>query len=114
MRLDDRIVGRLDLVAGEIETPDGTVPLASGARPFRSRPPIGAVGLGATLLRTSERYSRREPRPAPPSRMSRPLYARLGYFDLSLQRHVLIRRTGPLLEPRLGTGALGRTASRGG
>ena len=46
--------------------------------------------------------------------MARPVYERLGYFDLSLPRHVLIRRTGSLVEPRLGTGALGRTAAAAG
>jgi hypothetical protein len=42
------------------------------------------------------------------------VYTRLGYFDLPLQRNVLIRRTRPLLGPRLGTGAAARVATRAG
>jgi hypothetical protein len=34
--------------------------------------------------------------------MSLPVYARLGYLELSLRRHILVRRTGPLVERWLG------------
>ena len=110
--LDDRLVGRLDLLAGEIESPEGPAPCFWGSA-LHVSPDYRGRRLGASLLRASER-----PRDATAacaaSRMSRPLYSRLGYFDLSLRRHVLLRRTGPLLEPRLGTGALGRTATAAG
>ena len=112
LRLNDRIVGRLDLVAGEIEVPGGTVPCFWGSA-LRVSEAFRGRGLGATLLRTAEGL-REGAAACAPSRMSSPVYERLGYFDLPLRRQVLIRRTGPLIEPRLGTGALGRTASRGG
>ena len=112
VRLDDRLVGRLDLLAGEIETPDGPATCFWGSALQVSAAYRGRQ-LGATLIRNSERY-RDATAACAASRMSRPLYSRLGYLDLSLQRHVLLRRTGPLLEPRLGTGALGRTATAAG
>jgi GNAT superfamily N-acetyltransferase len=112
LKLDDCIAGRLDLVAGQIEAPGGTVPCFWGSalqvsESFRGR------GLGATLLRAAEGF-REAAAACAPSRMSRPVYERLGYFDLPLGRHILIRRTGPLVEPRLGTGALGHTAAAAG
>ena len=110
--LDDRLVGRLDLLAGEIETPEGPAPCFWGSA-LHVSPDYRGRRLGASLLRASER-PREATAACAASRMSRPLYSRLGYFDLSLRRHVLLRRTGPLLEPRLGTGALGRTATAAG
>ena len=112
LRLNDRIVGRLDLVAGEIEVPGGTVPCFWGSA-LRVSEAFRGRGLGATLLRTAEGL-REGAAACAPSRMSSPVYERLGYFDLPLRRQVLIRRTGPLIEPRLGTGALGRTAAAAG
>jgi GNAT superfamily N-acetyltransferase len=111
-RLDDRLVGRLDLLAGEIETPEGPAACFWGSA-LQVSPAYRGRQLGATLLRASEQF-REATAACAASRMSRPLYSRLGYLDLALRRHVLLRRTGPLLEPRLGNGALGRSATAAG
>jgi hypothetical protein len=46
--------------------------------------------------------------------MSLPLYRRLGYLDLALQRHVLIRDVTPLVRRRLGTGRAAAAAAATG
>ena len=112
LKLDDRIVGRLDLVAGEVDTPEGRVTCFWGSA-LQVSESVRGRGLGATLLRAAEGV-REAAGACAPSRMARPVYERLGYFDLPLRRHVLIRRTGSLVEPRLGTGSLGRTAAAAG
>ena len=109
IELAGRLVGRLDLIAGEIETPEGAARVFWGsalqvAVEYRGR------RLGASLVRASEDFGEATGACAS-SRMSTPLYARLGYFDLPLRRHVLLRRTASLLEPRLGSGVVGRSAT---
>jgi GNAT superfamily N-acetyltransferase len=93
-----QVAGRLDLVAGDLETPEGRIGCFWGSA-LHVDPAFRGKGLAAALLRESESF-----RPAAaacaPSRMSLPLYRRLGYLDLSLRRHVLIRNVKPLAHRR--------------
>ena len=112
LRIEDRFVGRIDLVAGEVETPAGSVPCFWGSA-LQVSPAHRGRRLGATLIRASEGF-REITGACGTSRMARPVYERLGYFDLPLRRSVLIRRTRSLVEPRLGTGPPARAATRAG
>ena len=93
--VDSRIGGRLDLVAGEIETPDGPVPLFWGSS-FYVSPHLRGRGIGSALLRAAEEW-RPSAGAAGPSRLSKPLYLRRGYYDVPLRRHVLVRRSRSLV-----------------
>jgi GNAT superfamily N-acetyltransferase len=104
-----RIAGRIDLVAGELETPSGRVGCFWGSA-LRVSPDFRGRGLAEALLRESERF-----RPVAgvcaPSRMSLPLYRRLGYVDLPLRRYVLVRSFRPLAQRWLGRGGRAATAA---
>jgi GNAT superfamily N-acetyltransferase len=110
--LDGRLAGGIDLLAGEAETPDGPVPLFWGSA-LRVAPEFRGRGLAEHLLRTAGSLRSGHGASAA-SRMSEPLYSRLGYVDLPLQRHVLVRRTGPVARRWLGTGKLAGAASAAG
>jgi GNAT superfamily N-acetyltransferase len=104
---DDRVVGRYDLLAGEIESPAGAVRTFWGSALEVSAAARGR-GIGSTLLRTAESLSEGAAA-CGPSRLSYPLYVRLGYLDLPLRRHVLLRRPWRLLRGlRSGRAAVGR------
>jgi GNAT superfamily N-acetyltransferase len=106
--LDGQVVGRLDLLAGEISTPSGPVPVFWGSA-FYVSPEARGRGIGGELLRTAEEL-REGAGACAPSRLSHPIYARRGYFDLPLRRHVLVRRTTPLAEGWLGKGRIAGAA----
>jgi GNAT superfamily N-acetyltransferase len=97
-----RVAGRIDLVAGELETPEGRIGCFWGSA-LHVAPAFRGKGLAAELLRGAETY-RAAAGACAPSRMALPLYRRLGYRDLPLQRHVLIRDVTPLVRQRLGAG----------
>jgi GNAT superfamily N-acetyltransferase len=107
-----RIAGRIDLVAGELETPEGRIGCFWGSA-LHVAPAFRGKGIAAELLREAEAF-----RPAAgacaPSRMSLPLYRRLGYLDLALRRHVLIRNVTPLVRPRLGRGRAAAAVAEAG
>jgi GNAT superfamily N-acetyltransferase len=100
--VDGQVAGRIDLVAGELDTPEGRIGCFWGSA-LGVAPAFRGQGLAAALLRESESF-----RPAAtacaPSRMSLPLYRRLGYVDLPLRRHVLVRNVTPLVRKQLGEG----------
>lgn len=104
-----RVIGRLDLVAAEIDGPAGPVPCFFGSALEVSNAARGR-GVGTALLHEQESL-----RPASaacgPSRLSFPLYSKLGYTAIALPRYVLVRRTGPLLERWLGHGIGQRAAA---
>ncbi|HJQ74851.1 MAG TPA: GNAT family N-acetyltransferase [Gaiellaceae bacterium] len=107
--LEGRVVGQLDLVAGEISTPHGVVPSFWGSA-FHVSADARGQGIGGQLLRAAEEL-REGAGACAPSRLSYPLYLRRGYLDIPLRRHLLVRRTGPLAERWLGKGRLARAAS---
>src|SRR5262252_1316242 len=88
------VAGRLDLLAGLIDTPAGEVRCRWGSQLFVSQESRG-LGLGRELLRASEAGGAATGVCAP-SRASYPLYVGLGYADIPLRRFVLVRRTGTL------------------
>jgi GNAT superfamily N-acetyltransferase len=103
VQVDGRVAGRTDMIAGEIETPAGAAPcfwlgavLVSGH--FRRR------GLGETLIRAAE-ACREGTAGCGLSRAVRPLYAKLGFVEFAMPRHVLVARSKPLFETRLGRAA---------
>jgi len=106
-----RQVGGIDLVAGELETPNGSQRVFWGSALWVG-PESRGRGLGGTLLRHAESFGGVAAACAP-SRMSLPLYRQLGYVDLDLRRHVLVKRVAPLVVPRLGARAGGAVASVG-
>ncbi len=107
--VDGQVAGRIDLVAGELETPEGRVGCFWGSA-LRVSPAFRGQGLAAALLRESER-ARPVTGVSAPSRMSLPLYRRLGYVDLALRRFVLIRNATPLARRWLGAGRLADAAA---
>jgi predicted N-acetyltransferase YhbS len=109
--VDSRQVGGIDLIAGELETPNGSQRVFWGSALWVG-PESRGKGLGRTLLRHAESFGEVAAACAP-SRMSLPLYRQFGYVDLELRRHVLVKRLRPLVEPRLGATAGGAIASVG-
>ena len=107
--LDGRIVGRLDLLAGSIETPEGAIPCFWGSSLFVT-PAARGHGMGSTLIRASHEL-REVAAVCAPSRLSYPLYMSLGYLDVPMPRYVLVRRTGPLVQHWLGKGPAARLAA---
>jgi len=107
--VDERVVGQLDLVAGEITTPGGVVPCFWGSA-LHVSPEARGRGVGSALLQAAEEQ-REGAAACAPSRLSYPIYLRRGYFDLPLRRHILLRRTRPLADRWLGNQRLARAAS---
>jgi GNAT superfamily N-acetyltransferase len=107
--VDGQVAGRIDLVAGELETPGGRIGCCWGSA-LRVSPAFRGRGLAQALLRESEAV-----RPvagvSAPSRMSLPLYRRLGYVDLALRRFVLVRNATPLARRWLGSGRVAGAAA---
>lgn len=106
-----RQAGGIDLVAGELETPDGPQRVFWGSALWVA-PEFRGRGLAGALLREAESFGDVAAACAP-SRMSLPLYRKLGYVDLELRRHVRVRRIAPLVVPRLGARAGGAVAAAG-
>ncbi len=102
--------GGLDLVAGELETPDGPQRVFWGSALWVA-PESRGRGLAGALLREAESFGEAAAAACAPSRMSLPLYRKFGYVDLELRRHVLVRRVAPLAVPRLGPRAGGALAA---
>jgi GNAT superfamily N-acetyltransferase len=110
-RLGSQEVGGIDLLAGELETPDGPQRVFWGSA-LRVAPELRGRGLASALLREAESFGEVAAACAP-SRMSLPLYRKLGYVDFELRRHVRVRRIAPLVVPRLGARAGGAVAAAG-
>jgi GNAT superfamily N-acetyltransferase len=107
-----RVAGRLDLVAGELETPGGPIGCFWGSA-LHVAPAFRGKGLAAELLREAETF-RAVAAACAPSRMSLPLYRRLGYLDLPLRRHILVRNVTPLVQQRLGAGRVAAAVAGAG
>ena len=108
--LGDRVIGRMDLLAGTIEVPGGTVRCFWGSGLYVA-PEYRRTLMGVTLIVTMQRL-REAAGACGVARAAYPVYRNLRYFDIAMPRYVVIRRTSPLLRRYLGVGLAAKIASR--
>ena len=107
--LADRAIGRMDLVAGRIETMEGPVRCFWGSAfyvPEEFRSTLIGVKLVLTMERLVEAVGA-----SGPSQLAYPLYKNLRYLDFPLRRYVLVRRSRSITERYLGSGPHARAAA---
>ncbi len=105
---DERVIGRLDLVAGRLETRTGRCTVLWGSAlyvPEEHRETLMGVklvlkqqGLNPTVASCGI------------SRQAYPVFAGLKWIDLPMPRWVLVCRSRPVVERYMGTGPTGRVA----
>jgi GNAT superfamily N-acetyltransferase len=99
---DNRVIGQVDLIRGELMACGQPVPLYYASRLFVAES-YRDTGIGLRLFR--EMYKL-----APTvavcgvSQMAYPLYCRLGWVDFDLPRYILLRRSRPVIERFVGKG----------
>ena len=108
-----RVVGRMDLVAGELVVHRGhresQVPILWGSNlfvpPAERKSLVGAMLLmkAASLFPTVGAHG--------PSQLALPLYEKLAFAKISLDRHILLRRSRSIARRYFGDGLAGKTAS---
>lgn len=108
-----RVVGRMDLVAGELVVHrahrQSRVPILWGSNlfvpPAERKSLVGAMLLmkAATLFPTVGAHG--------PSQLALPLYEKLAFAKIPLDRHILLRRSRSIARRYLGDGMTGRAAS---
>jgi GNAT superfamily N-acetyltransferase len=107
--LGNRVIGRMDLVAGRIETPEGPVRCFWGSAfyvPEEFRSTLIGVKLVLTMERLVEAVGA-----GGPSQLAYPLYKSLRYLDFPLRRYVLVRRSRSIAARYLGSGPHARAAA---
>jgi GNAT superfamily N-acetyltransferase len=106
---EGRVVGQYTLFAGTFETPEASLPCYWGSGLFVSESARG-LGVATALLEASEALPR-VMTSCGVSRQAMPLFVKRGYLDVAMPRHVLVRRTQPVLEHWLGRTAVARAAA---
>ena len=108
-----RVVGRMDLVAGDLVVHRGHreshVPILWGSNLFvptaERKSLVGAMLLmkAASLFPTVGAHG--------PSQLALPLYEKLAFAKIPLDRHILLRRSRPIVRRYIGDGVIGKAAS---
>jgi hypothetical protein len=107
--LGGRVIGRLDLLAGRIETPQGAAPCFWGSAFFVPEE-FRSTLMGVKLLLTMERLVEAVGASGP-SQLAYPLYKSLRYLDFPRRRYVLVRRSRPIVNRYLGSGLYATAAA---
>ena len=107
-----RVIGRMDLIAGELILRDGdedrTVPLLWGSNLFvpaeerKSMMGVMLVMKASAAFHTVGAHG--------PSQMALPLYEKLRFAKVPLDRFILLRRSASVISRYVGTGPLGGAA----
>ena len=106
--LDERVIGRLDLVGGELNVQGADVRCCWGSGlyvPEEFRKTLMGVKLILTMQRMHDTVGA-----SGVSRVAYPLYRNLRWLDFELPRHVLVRHSRSVAERYLGAGLAGASA----
>ena len=105
----DTIAGKVDLIAGEIDVAGQPTPTLWGSALFVA-PEYRGSGAGVMLIRKMQGMH-----PTMSicgvSQAIHPIYQKLGWNDLEMPRHVLLRRSRAVVEKYLGENALAKLAA---
>ena len=106
-----RVIGRIDLIAGRIVAGEVDTPVLWGSEYFVPKEDRDTM-MGVMLLMKTQQVFHTVGAHGP-SQMAYPLYSRLKWADVPLQRFILLRRARSIVRHYVGRGALGLLARLG-
>lgn len=106
-----RVIGRMDLIAGRLIAGATDVPLLWGSGYFVPEEDRATM-MGVMLLMKTQQAHHTVGAHGP-SQMAYPLYAKLKWIDVPLQRYILLRSARSIVRRYVGGGPLGAAARAG-
>jgi hypothetical protein len=106
---DNRVIGRLDLIAGEVVADGNTVPMLWTSSLFV--PPEERSSLMGVMLVLKMQQLSPVVGACSISRQALPIFERLKWLDLPMRRYLLLRRSRAVIEHYAGPGIGGKTLS---
>jgi hypothetical protein len=106
-----RVIGRMDLIAGRLMAGAVEAPLLWGSEYFVPEEDRATM-MGVMLLMKTQQAHHTVGAHGP-SQMAYPLYAKLKWIDVPLQRYILLRNSRSIVRRYIGEGPLGSLARLG-
>lgn len=104
----NRVIGRMDLIAGRLMAGASEAPVLWGSEYFVPEEDRGTMMGVMLLMKTQQVYHAVGAHG--PSQMAYPLYSKLKWLDVPLQRYILLRNSRSIVRRYIGGGPLGATA----
>ena len=107
----DRVIGRIDLIAGQLRAAGERLPICWGSQFFVPEADRSTMMGPMLLMKTNQVHHTLGAHG--PSQMASPLYAKLKWAEVPLQRWVMLRKSRSVVRRYLGSGPLGGIARTG-